>query len=275
MSAYVFVDNSNLFIEGQYAIGTLLGYGLFDRKRNGYKLDTLRIEYGLLLQTILQGRELGASPVMVGSRPPPNDSMWQLFRTVGFTVKVFDRNRDDKEKKVDVELACSMMDVVYTKPKGVLILVSGDGDYQPAILRALENGFKIEIWFWTTGTTVFSQNESTSFRSYASFAGTAGELKKPEVTFRSLDSVYKTFCYSANPNPAPPYSFKVEELDGRILRFMDNSTILKICASLDVFGHWTWFNENSLTFHLIDKESKRKLKEYFQTTYASLFYGEC
>ncbi|CAG8484574.1 672_t:CDS:2 [Paraglomus brasilianum] len=80
---YVFVDNSNLFIEGKYTVGRIEQAGNFDYQRNSYQLNQLYIDHGRLLLTLLKGRIIGSNPVIVGSRPPPNDSLWDQIRFAG------------------------------------------------------------------------------------------------------------------------------------------------------------------------------------------------
>ncbi|CAI2189725.1 16629_t:CDS:1, partial [Funneliformis geosporum] len=58
---------------------------------------------------------MGSNPIIVGSRPPPNDSLWDRIESQGYDVVVFDRNIENKEKKVDMELGASAMDVIWTR----------------------------------------------------------------------------------------------------------------------------------------------------------------
>jgi len=147
---YIFVDNSNLFIEGKYTVGRIEQAGNFDYQRNSYQLNQLYIDHGRLLLTLLKGRIIGSNPVIVGSRPPPNDSLWDRIRNQGYDVIVYDRIAN-KEKKVDMELGASMLDIIHFMDPGVIILVAGDGDYYPILTRALKYNWKIEVWFWSSG----------------------------------------------------------------------------------------------------------------------------
>ena len=52
---------------------------------------------------------MGEVPILYGSRPPAEDSVWDRIRDDGFDVKVFDRNIRNKEKGVDMEMG---MDIV-------------------------------------------------------------------------------------------------------------------------------------------------------------------
>ena len=94
---YVFVDNSNLWIEGKKISG----------RRSKPPVESnyrYRIEYGKLLQHVLDGRELATVPKLYGSEPPPNDSVWNMIRSKGFDVKVFKRNIFNKEKGLDMRM---------------------------------------------------------------------------------------------------------------------------------------------------------------------------
>ncbi|CAI2192503.1 5968_t:CDS:2 [Funneliformis geosporum] len=52
---YIFVDNSNIFIEGKYPIGMLEKIGIFDHNRNSKCFNQFRIDHDLLLATV-QGK---------------------------------------------------------------------------------------------------------------------------------------------------------------------------------------------------------------------------
>ncbi|CAG8739134.1 uncharacterized protein OCT59_012857 [Rhizophagus irregularis] len=72
-SVYVFVDDSNLFIEGKFAVGTKEMLGCLSSR--GFQLNEFRIDHGLLLEVVLDGRLKGSKPVLVGSRPPSDEDL--------------------------------------------------------------------------------------------------------------------------------------------------------------------------------------------------------
>jgi len=107
------VDNSNLFVEGKYTVGRIERAGKFDYRRNSYQLNQLYVDHGRLLSTVVKGRRIGSNLVIVGSRPPPNDSLWDWIRNQGYYA--------NKEKKVDMELGASMLDIIHFMDPGVII----------------------------------------------------------------------------------------------------------------------------------------------------------
>lgn len=63
---------------------------------------------------------------------------------------VYDRIAN-KEKKVDMLLGVSILDVVLLKDPGTIILVAGEDDYSPVLTRVLDRNWKVETWFWFSG----------------------------------------------------------------------------------------------------------------------------
>ncbi len=53
-------------------------------------MKQLNIDYGYLLTMILSERKLGSDPVIVGSRPPPDDTLWDGIKELGYDVSVYD-----------------------------------------------------------------------------------------------------------------------------------------------------------------------------------------
>ena len=102
MAELVYVDNSNVFIEGQRAqavasghamdISQEMNYGIFDR--------SFKIDFGKLHDFVAGHDDKKIKRRMLfGSRPPPNDSLWQIAKKAGFEVVVEDRNVANKEKR--------------------------------------------------------------------------------------------------------------------------------------------------------------------------------
>ena len=159
---YVFVDNSNVWIEGKKVAGRLHKPPIPSNGR-------YRIEYGTLLQHVIDGRDLAAVPKLYGSEPPPNDSVWKVIRSRGFDVKVFKRNIFNREKGVDMRMGLDIGRLTLTeKTAGAVVIVAGDADFVQVVDDAHGAGWKVEVWYW---------------------GNCAGDLRKAVDRFESLNSV--------------------------------------------------------------------------------------
>ncbi|MEU8308950.1 NYN domain-containing protein [Actinomadura sp. NPDC048955] len=89
---------------------------------------------------------------LVGSRPPPNDSVWARAEDEGFEVEVLDRNAANKEKRVDSSLLTVLLEDSYEymdAGRGDLaVLVAGDGDFQPALASLHRRGLRMRVLSW-------------------------------------------------------------------------------------------------------------------------------
>jgi hypothetical protein len=132
----ILVDNSNVFIGGQIASAMRLGLSGQDHQ--------WRTKFGALLNFLLEGRPL-LKAILVGSRPPRNDSLWKRPELAGFEVVTHDRNSANREKAVDTELATRGARHIAVNPPGVLIIASGDGDLLPLVRLAKELKWKSEV----------------------------------------------------------------------------------------------------------------------------------
>lgn len=109
----VVVDNSNVFIEGQKFSATAKG----KQDPSGGVCDpSWRVDFGNLLDQLAHGRKIHAA-VLVGSRPPANDSVWKEAKQQGFQVTVHERDSRGKEKAVDTELVAQERRLSLPLPK--------------------------------------------------------------------------------------------------------------------------------------------------------------
>ena len=93
---HLFIDNSNFYIEAQRVARESFYY-------DDQLVVRMRISYGALLDKIRSGRKL-METVLVGSRPPSNDVLWEKLRHLGIDPRIFDRSfYTGKEKAVDAE----------------------------------------------------------------------------------------------------------------------------------------------------------------------------
>jgi len=149
MTTYTYVDNSNLYIEGSRvsAVKEGMAKNIVEAMINGIVDHGWVLDYGKLYKYV-SGQNTVAK--LWGS-PPPGDSFWKMVGKAGFVTQVYDRNAANKEKKVDVAIATTMMEDAFTvidKDNDDILLVAGDSDYVPLVARLIKLGFKVEVAFW-------------------------------------------------------------------------------------------------------------------------------
>jgi len=131
------------------AVARGLAPSVWDAQENRIVDASWRFDFGRLYE-FAGGTDVKRA-FLYGSRPPANDSLWNIARTKGFEVIVFDRNVANKEKKIDTQLASDMIEHSYelAKPEeDDFTLVSGDTDYVPVIEKRRRRGFKVDVCFW-------------------------------------------------------------------------------------------------------------------------------
>ncbi|CAG8744808.1 21156_t:CDS:2 [Rhizophagus irregularis] len=135
-SVYIFIDNSKLYIQGKKKVAEC--ESLYE--------NMVQIDYGKLVEMGQNERHMGANPIIIGSCPPPEDTLWNSLRRLGYNVTVYDQNFLNEEKEVNSEMVRNILRTVYRNIPGTVILFTGDGDYGPAIREALDNNWTIEIY---------------------------------------------------------------------------------------------------------------------------------
>jgi uncharacterized LabA/DUF88 family protein len=169
MVLFVYVDNSNVWIEGQHIEAVRLGLAA-DPPDAARRRITSRWSYdfGRLYDLACPPEEQIGRSILFGSRPPPNDSLWERARAEGFEVKVFDRNAANKEKQVDTSLATLMVEdcFKYMRPErhDKAVLVAGDGDFIPPVRSVQSRGLKVRVVFWRHGTSRELRGAADEFR---------------------------------------------------------------------------------------------------------------
>jgi len=177
IGVHVFVDNTNVFTEGQRASSIRLG------KSPRYLDKYYVLDYGKLLYVVMERdtRFLAAIPCMYGSEPPPNDTVWERVRSEGFDLKVFQRNFFGKEKRVDMEMGLDIQKMTWECEKpGICCIVAGDEDYVSVVERLHEAKWKVEVWFWNnaSGKLKEAADRFESLNPHIDFIGTRPR-KKP------------------------------------------------------------------------------------------------
>jgi uncharacterized LabA/DUF88 family protein len=178
---HLFVDNSNVLLEGRrFAEMRRRGHDkLSEILDNSYEID-----WGKFLHVVKKkdSRLLAQVPILYGSRPPPNDSIWEQIRKEGFDVKIFDRNIRNKEKGVDMEMGMDVVERLLTvKPPMTIAIAAGDGDFLPVVTRARAKGWRVELWFWSNaaGDLKKAVNECNALDSYLQYLRLGGGVALP------------------------------------------------------------------------------------------------
>lgn len=163
---YVYVDNSNLFIEGRRvsAVAKGMARNIVEAMQYNILDHTYTIDFGKLHQFVAGSDNAQiARAALFGSRPPPNDSIWTFAKRAGFEVVLTDRNVRNKEKKVDTGITTAMVKDGYkhvNPKKDVITLVAGDGDYVPAIDELRADGYTVELVFWDHASAELKKSAS-------------------------------------------------------------------------------------------------------------------
>lgn len=153
MSNFLYVDNSNVWIEGMHVSAVAQGIAPDIWSALSYRICDYnwKIDFGKLYEFAGgQSSEVGRA-VLYGSRPPANDSLWGIAEKKGFEVIVHDRNVANREKKVDTNIVTDIVSDSFELMKAgtdEITLVAGDGDYVPTIERIRKRGFEFHVVFW-------------------------------------------------------------------------------------------------------------------------------
>lgn len=153
MAYYVFVDNSNVWIEGKYtsAVNKGMAENVIEAHNKKICDNSWKLDFGKLLACVVDGNLSEVKEaIIIGSKPTDKDSLWKAMETAGFSVETHQRNQSNKEKKVDIGIAQKINDVIYEKSKegDVLVLVMGDKDYVPVVETIERKNRKAVIAFW-------------------------------------------------------------------------------------------------------------------------------
>ena len=171
MNKYVYVDNSNVWIEGKRvaAVEQDLAFDIWDAHQRDITIPNWKYDFGKLLLLVGGARNGLKKAVLFGSRPPQNDSLWAAAQQSGFEVTVEDRNAQNREKKIDTGVIAAMMgDAMLavqnkTAQDTELILVAGDSDYVPAVKLLIQFGFKVTVCFWNHASSELKSAASSFF----------------------------------------------------------------------------------------------------------------
>lgn len=180
MSYYVFVDNSNVWIEGKYVSGIIKGLAqsLEEAHNNKIQDNSWTIDFGKLLYCVTETNISDISEaVLIGSKPTDKDSLWNAMEKAGFTVVNKSRNAANKEKQIDTGIVSVICKYLYknAKPGDTFVLVMGDSDYVPVVKDIKDEHINVVVAFWDHASS---------------------ELKSRSDKFISLNEIIDKITYS-------------------------------------------------------------------------------
>ncbi|ROH86106.1 NYN domain-containing protein [Pseudomethylobacillus aquaticus] len=153
MANLLYVDNSNIWIEGLHVAAFKSGKA--PDVWTAVKADicdySWKLDFGKLYEFAGGDKTEVKKATLFGSRPPKNDSLWDIAKRKGFTVVVYDRNVANHEKKIDTDIVATMIEDSYeilTIGKDEVTLVAGDADYVPAIEKLRKRNIPVHVVFW-------------------------------------------------------------------------------------------------------------------------------
>lgn len=127
---------------------------------------TRHINFENLARTLTGSRRLMAAHAFDSIMPAPQEDPQRPFhdklRYLGYRVHVRESSTEEgrKQKEVDVDMACEMVVQAFMDNYDVAILVSGDRDFLPALLRVQGLGKRVE-------TAAFTDSMSEEMRRYS------------------------------------------------------------------------------------------------------------
>lgn len=143
--AWVFVDDSNLWIEGMKLRARQLNFDAPNDPR-------VRVNMTRLADVIGKSHSLDVRRgVLYGSMRSAAEAVWARVRGLGWTVKTHRRSAySGREKQVDAQIIADIVELVAGSARrpGTIVLVSGDADMLPALEKATEHGWRVIVTTW-------------------------------------------------------------------------------------------------------------------------------
>lgn len=151
---HVFIDGSNLFIEGM-RLSSHLRSG--DRSTPAYAHPAFDFDFRIDLRWLHGFLGCTGSPVrplLVGSRSENSDLLFESAAACGFETIVYERDVNNREKKVDatIILRAVLAALDGTPETASIMLVAGDSDYVPMVKALRQRGYRVEFAFWSHGS---------------------------------------------------------------------------------------------------------------------------
>lgn len=123
-------------LRGASAVAEGMARSFYEAQEQDILDPDWRYDFGRLYELACPEDSRVGRSILFGSKPPPNDSLWELARKHGFEVEVFDRSPSG-EKEVDTAIVTTMLEdsFQYMQPEcgDTAVLLAGDRDYVPSL----------------------------------------------------------------------------------------------------------------------------------------------
>lgn len=184
---HVYIDNSNLWIQGQKTYAERRG--LHTSWDPTWRFDVGRLKRILMDNPKLQSAS-STSKVdfhLYGSTPPPVDSVWAAIKSHDVTVRTFPRSTwTRREKQVDngmsLHSALQAESDKNAKVRSEFMIISGDRDLHLAVEEIAARGFPVHVWSWKNSLS----------RVYAKYRTKPGSLVQVYLLDENLNTL--GFC---------------------------------------------------------------------------------
>lgn len=141
-SVHIFVDDQNLF------------WGIL----NSGQSRAYRVDFGRLLTEASKdadGKTRFVKSAYIAGVIPDDDSFWKIAEKQGFTVRrgyLSGAGGGQRSKQDDAFLITEITSTLYEhQGPATVVLVAGDADYVPPLIRANEKGWRVEVAFIDRG----------------------------------------------------------------------------------------------------------------------------
>ena len=150
---HVFVDDQNLF------------WGIVNQEYG----PGFRIDFGRLLTRASRdtsGKTRYVKSAYIAGVIPEDDSFWKIAENQGFTVRRGYLGRNNRSKQDDAYLITDLTSTLYEQQgPSTIILVAGDADYVPPLMKSIEKGWRNEVAFIGRGVSVALESVVHEFRT--------------------------------------------------------------------------------------------------------------
>jgi uncharacterized LabA/DUF88 family protein len=188
MNSYIYVDNSNLFVQGRYkaAVEQGLASSITEAQRLNIQDSSWQINYSRLYQLLCGTSDDENAACRLWGSSPPGEWFWKMIQSFGFECNIVPRSIAGREKKVDVSIATAIIADSFTiidQTDSEITLVTGDIDFVPVVEILVSRGFNVCVAFWGEAGNELRETASSFFNldpffDYLTFTPVSGTNRR-------------------------------------------------------------------------------------------------